>query len=100
MEGVNKSIFYFLHGKRKFKSKSPGGQIFNQFHPQIREKIVNNVMGLMNMVGRLMINEETGTRGFLLKRTDQTFAKNQLDDREFALQEELFNIDGTVRLSE
>jgi phage nucleotide-binding protein len=57
-------------------------------------------MGLMNMVGRLMLNEETGKRGFLLKRTDQTYAKNQLDDREFALQEELFDIDETIRLSE
>ncbi|MDU5304611.1 MAG: AAA family ATPase [Enterococcus faecium] len=96
-KGVNK---VFTAWETQIQIQSPGGQIFNQFHPQIREKIVNNVMGLMNMVGRLMMNEETGQRGFLLKRTDQTFAKNQLDDREFALQEELFNIDGTVRLSE
>lgn len=96
-KGVNK---VFTAWETQIQIQSPGGQIFNQFHPQIREKIVNNVMGLMNMVGRLMINEETGTRGFLLKRTDQTFAKNQLDDREFALQEELFDIDGTVRLPE
>lgn len=96
-QGVNK---IYTAWETQIQIQSPGGQIFNQFQPQIREKIVNNVMGLMNMVGRLVANEETGQRGFLLKRSNQTFAKNQLDGREFALQEELFNIDETVRLPE
>ncbi len=96
-QGVNK---IYTAWETQIQIQSPGGQIFNQFRPQIREKIVNNIMGLMNMVGRLVANEETGQRGFLLKRSNQTFAKNQLDGREFALQEELFNIDETVRLPE
>lgn len=96
-QGVNK---IYTAWETQIQIQSPGGQIFNQFQPQIREKIVNNIMGLMNMVGRLVANEETGQRGFLLKRSNQTFAKNQLDGREFALQEELFNIDETVRLPE
>ena len=96
-QGVNK---IYTAWETQIQIQSPGGQIFNQFQPQIREKIVNNVMGLMNMVGRLVANEETGQRGFLLKRSNQTFAKNQLDGREFALQEELFDIDETVRLPE
>lgn len=96
-QGVNK---IYTAWETQIQIQSPSGQIFNQFQPQIREKIVNNVMGLMNMVGRLVANEETGQRGFLLKRSNQTFAKNQLDGREFALQEELFDIDETVRLPE
>lgn len=96
-QGVNK---IYTAWETQIQIQSPGGQIFNQFQPQIREKIVNNIMGLMNMVGRLVANEETGQRGFLLKRSNQTFAKNQLDGREFALQEELFDIDETVRLPE
>jgi len=92
-QGVNK---IYTAWETQIQIQSPGGQIFNQFQPQIREKIVNNIMGLMNMVGRLVANEETGQRGFLLKRSNQTFAKNQLDGREFALQEELFNIDETA----
>ena len=36
----------------------------------------------MNMVGKLVINEETGNRGFILHPTNRIFAKNQLDERE------------------
>lgn len=67
-------------------------QIYHQFLPDIRDKIVNHVMGIIPVVGRLVRNPETKVRGFLLSESNGTFAKNQLDNREFALQTDIFNI--------
>lgn len=86
-KGVNK---IYTAWETTVQIQSPSGQTFNQFHPQIREKIITNVMGLMNIVGRLVVNDETGKRGYLLAPSQSTFAKNQLDKRTFALQEDLF----------
>lgn len=86
-KGVNK---VYTAWETTVQIQSPSGQTFNQFHPQIREKIITNVMGLMNIVGRLVVNEETGKRGYLLTSGQTTFAKNQIDNRTFALQEDLF----------
>lgn len=68
------------------------GQLFNQFLPDIREKVVNHVMGIIPVVGRLVRNPETNVRGFLLSENNGTFAKNQLDSREFSLQEDIFKV--------
>lgn len=67
-------------------------QIYHQFLPDIRDKIVNHIMGIIPVVGRLVRNTETKARGFLLSESNGTFAKNQLDNREFALQEDIFKI--------
>ena len=88
-KGVNK-VFTAWETTRQVQTS--GGQAYSQFVPDIREKIMNNVLGLMNVVGRLVINEETGNRGFILKPSNSVFSKNQLDKREFCLQEDLFNI--------
>lgn len=86
-KGVNK---IYTAWETTVQIQSPSGQMFNQFHPQMREKIITNVMGLMNIVGRLVINDETGKRGYLLSPSQTTFAKNQIDNRTFSLQEDLF----------
>lgn len=64
------------------------GQQFNRSYPQINGKILNNVLGLCDVVARLMINGE-GQRGFVMTATNSIFAKNQLDDRKGCLQHEL-----------
>jgi len=64
------------------------GQYYNRAFPQINHKIINNVLGLCDVVGRLAINSE-GERGFILTATNSTFAKNQLDNRKGCLQNEL-----------
>lgn len=69
------------------------GQQFNRSFPQINAKIMNNVLGLCDVVGRLMINSE-GQRGFTFTATNSTYAKNQLDERKGALQEELILKEG------
>ncbi|MBU5439470.1 AAA family ATPase [Tissierella sp. MSJ-40] len=64
------------------------GQQFNRSYPQLNGKILNNVSGLCDMVGKLAINKD-GERGFILAPTNSYFAKNQLDDRKHCLQSEL-----------
>lgn len=64
------------------------GQQYNRSYPQINRKIMNNVLGLCDVVGRLLINTE-GERGFVLSSTNSTYAKNQIDDRKGCLQSEL-----------
>lgn len=86
-QGVNK-VYTAWETTRQIDT--PSGQTYTQFIPQIREKIVTNVMGLMNLVGRMVISDKTGERGFILKPSNAVYAKNQLDQREFALQKDLF----------
>lgn len=71
-------------------------QLYHQFLPDIREKLVNHVMGIIPVVARLVRNPETKVRGFLLSESNGTFAKNQLDNREFALQQDIFNVGDVV----
>lgn len=69
---------------------SAEGQQYNRSYPQINLKIINNVLGLCDVVGRLMINSE-GERGYVLNGTNSIYAKNQLDDRKGCKQNEIFN---------
>lgn len=64
------------------------GQQWNRSFPQINHKILNNVLGLCDVVAKLAVNSE-GERGFILSATNSTYAKNQLDDRKGCLQSEL-----------
>ena len=74
------------------KWELPSGQAVNRAYPDMRDKILNNFMGLCQVVGKLVINPETQKRGFLLEPTDYLFAKNQLDNRKACAQEEIFKV--------
>lgn len=67
------------------------GQQFMQYQPEIRDGVRDMFMGLTDIVGRLMINPKTNSRGVILQGNDGIFAKNRLDDRESCKVEELFN---------
>ncbi|MGS0465281.1 AAA family ATPase [Bacillus pacificus] len=64
------------------------GQQYNQFIPDIRDKIVNHIMGIVHVVGQL-VKKADGTRGFMLEGNQSIFAKNHLDTRLGCIQEEL-----------
>lgn len=64
------------------------GQQWNRSFPQVNQRILNNVLGLCDVVGKLAINTE-GERGFILSATNSVYAKNQIDDRKGCLQSEL-----------
>ena len=69
-----------------------GGQVFNRAIPDIRKTILNNFLGLCDVVGRLIVttNEEgEAKRGFILQPAPDVYAKNRLDNRRGCLQHEL-----------
>lgn len=75
---------------------SSDAQQYNRSYPQINMKILNNVLGLCDVVGRLMIKAD-GERGFILEGTNSIYAKNQLDARKGCKQEEIFVSPSTIK---
>ncbi|EIE3619030.1 AAA family ATPase [Staphylococcus pseudintermedius] len=82
----------FLAWETNYDFYTPTGQQITQSVPDIRKTIRDNVAGLCQVVARLIVNKESGKRGFILMPTNNVFAKNQLDDREHCLQDELFKV--------
>ncbi|PCF45073.1 DNA-binding protein [Staphylococcus delphini] len=82
----------FLAWETNYDFYTPAGQQITQSVPDIRKTIRDNVAGLCQVVARLIVNKESGKRGFILMPTNQIFAKNQLDNREHCLQEDLFKV--------
>ena len=82
----------FIAWETNFESYTPAGQQITQAVPDIRKTIRDNVAGLCQVVARLVFNEKSGKRGFILSPSNNVFAKNQLDNREHCLQEELFTV--------
>lgn len=71
------------------------GRIYNRAMPDIREKILNNFLGLTDVVARLVkktTDDGEEVRGFILQPTNSVYAKNRLDDRKGCKVEELFEI--------
>lgn len=80
-------------GTRQITSED-GMQTFNQFFPDIQEKAINQVMGVLPVVARIVnrADKDTGEikRGAILQESMEVFAKNQLDNRKSCLLEDLF----------
>lgn len=69
------------------------GMIYNRAMPDIRSKILNNFMGLTDVVARLVkkTNEDGDeVRGFILQPSASVYAKNRLDNRKGCRVNELF----------
>ena len=66
------------------------GQLITQYVPQIRSNVLNQLLGLTDVVGRIMVNVESGNRGVILEGSEGTYAKNRLDKRTACPIEELF----------
>lgn len=87
-----KKRLVFLAWETNYENYTPAGQQITQAVPDIRKTIRDNVAGLCQVVARLVFNEKSGKRGFILMPSNNVFAKNQLDNREHCLQEDLFKV--------
>lgn len=56
------------------------GNQYQQFVPKVSAKIVDNICGLCDVVGKIM-SKEDGTRGIILEARQNIYAKNQIDSR-------------------
>ncbi|MGX2944191.1 AAA family ATPase [Enterococcus alishanensis] len=95
MKGVNILVTAWENQREITTEK---GQTFNQYAPQIRDSVRDGLMGLTDIVGRMIINPDTGNRGVILQGNDAIYAKNRLDNRTASSVEELFDI-GDVKES-
>ena len=72
------------------------GQLITQYVPQIRSNVLNQLLGLTDVVGRIMVNVKSGNRGVILEGSEGTYAKNRLDERTACPIDELFNFGGDL----
>ncbi len=67
--------------------QNPDGSGYSRQYPKISMKIVDNICGLCDIVAKIAVNKEGG-RGFILEATQNTYAKNQIDNRKGCLVED------------
>ncbi len=68
----------------------PDGTQYTRSYPKINAKIVDNICGLCDIVGKIIAKQD-GTRGIVLEATQNIYAKNQLDNRKGCLVEEFID---------
>lgn len=71
------------------------GTQYSQLIPKVSLKIVDNICGLCDVVGNIIVNKE-GARGIVLEATRTIYAKNQIDNRKVCKVEDFvkFNWEG------
>lgn len=69
------------------------GTKITQFVPEIRQQVLNQLLGLTDVVGRIKVNPKTGGRGAILEGNDSVYAKNRIDSRTACMIEDLFNFE-------
>ena len=65
----------------------PDGTQYTRSYQKISAKIVDNICGLCDVVGKIIAKQD-GTRGIVLEATQNIYAKNQIDSRKGCLVEE------------
>lgn len=70
--------------------QNPDGSFYSRVYPKMNAKIVDNICGLCDVVGKIATNNE-GVRGIRLEATQNVYAKNQRDSRKFCLVEDFLN---------
>lgn len=59
---------------------APDGTSYSQLIPKMSLKIVDNICGLCDVVGKIFVNKD-GQHGILLEAQQNIYAKNQIDSR-------------------
>lgn len=72
---------------------NPDGTSYSRIIPKMSLKIVDNICGLCDVVGKILVNKE-GQHGILLEATQNIYAKNQIDTRKACKVEEFINFGG------
>lgn len=74
--------------------QSPDGSYYSRLYPKMNAKIVDNICGLCDVVGRIHVNRE-GKRGIIMEATQNIYAKNQRDSRKACAVEDFLKGDAT-----
>ena len=71
----------------------PDGTQYTRLIPKISPKIVDNICGLCDVVGKILVNKD-GEHGILLEATQNIYAKNQIDTRKSCVVENFVKFGG------
>ena len=71
----------------------PDGTQYSRRYPKISTKIVDNICGLCDIVGKIGINQD-GVHGIVLEATQSIYAKNQIDSRKYCFAEDFVKFEG------
>lgn len=66
------------------------GTSLTEYIPDVRNQVLNQLLGLTDVVGRIQVNPSTHGRGAILEGSDGVYAKNRLDQRLACKIEDLF----------
>lgn len=72
--------------------QNPDGSSYSRLYPKCSAKIVDNICGLCDVVGKILAKQD-GTRGIILEATQNIYAKNQIDQRKGCLVEDFVNFE-------
>ncbi len=72
------------------------GSQYTRLYPKISTKIVDNICGLCDVVGKIAAKPD-GTRGIILEATPNVYAKNQIDNRKGCLVEDFINFNQEIK---
>ncbi len=70
------------------------GEKYSQARPMLREKNTDNVCGLCDLVGQIVMNPKDGERYVRLEGTQSAIAKDRIYKRQYCLPEDLLNEEG------
>ncbi len=71
---------------------APDGTSYSQLIPKMSLKIVDNICGLCDVVGKIFVNKDM-QHGILLEAAQNIYAKNQIDSRKFCKVEDFMNFE-------
>lgn len=77
----------------------PDGTGYSRLVPKISTKILDNICGLCDVVGKIMVNKE-GQHGIILEAQQNIYAKNQIDSRKACKVENFINFEREVANNE
>ena len=69
---------------------NPDGSQYSRLYPKCNTRIVDNICGLCDVVGKIFVNKDN-QHGILLEATQNIYAKNQIDNRKHCRIEECVN---------
>ena len=70
----------------------PTGNQYSRLYPKISAKIVDNICGLCDVVGKIAVSKD-GVHGIVLEAQQNIYAKNQIDSRKGCRVEDFVNFD-------
>lgn len=77
----------------------PDGTGYSRLVPKISSKILDNICGLCDVVGKIMVNKD-GQHGIILEAQQNIYAKNQIDSRKACKVENFSKFEREVNANE